>query len=108
MTTDPAYRSNLWKYGKNGNEVLKELVSYSTIFIGGVNEINEILLATPDVDLNSESDLLKKLDDVYNILEDYQFGHRIIKESLSFKKKSDLISSKLTWAQIQLRYLTVF
>jgi len=43
ITTDPAYRSNLWKYGKNGNEVLKELVSYSTIFIGGVNEINEIL-----------------------------------------------------------------
>jgi 2-dehydro-3-deoxygluconokinase len=43
VTTDPAYRSNLWKYGKNGNEILKELVSYSTIFIGGVNEINEIL-----------------------------------------------------------------
>lgn len=43
ITTDPAYRSNLWKYGKSGNEVLKELVSYSTIFIGGVNEINEIL-----------------------------------------------------------------
>ncbi|WP_370895874.1 sugar kinase [Chryseobacterium gossypii] len=43
VTTDPAYRSNLWKYGKNGNEILKELVSYSTVFIGGVNEINEIL-----------------------------------------------------------------
>ncbi len=43
VTTDPAYRSNLWKYGKKGNEVLKELVSLSTIFIGGVNEINEIL-----------------------------------------------------------------
>ncbi|MDR6370135.1 2-dehydro-3-deoxygluconokinase [Chryseobacterium bernardetii] len=43
VTADPAYRSNLWKYGKNGSEVLKELVSYSTIFIGGVNEINEIL-----------------------------------------------------------------
>ena len=43
ITTDPAYRSNLWKYGKNGNEVLKELVSLSTIFIGGLNEINEIL-----------------------------------------------------------------
>ena len=43
ITADPAYRSNLWKYGRNGSEVLKELVSYSTIFIGGVNEINEIL-----------------------------------------------------------------
>ncbi|PQA97830.1 2-dehydro-3-deoxygluconokinase [Chryseobacterium shigense] len=43
ITTDPAYRSNLWKYGKNGSDILKELVSYSTLFIGGVNEINEIL-----------------------------------------------------------------
>jgi len=43
ITTDPAYRSNLWKYGKKGQEVLKELVGLSTIFIGGVNEINEIL-----------------------------------------------------------------
>ncbi|WP_114822172.1 sugar kinase [Chryseobacterium sp. KLBC 52] len=43
ISADPAYRSNLWKYGKKGHEVLKELVSYSTIFIGGVNEINEIL-----------------------------------------------------------------
>lgn len=43
VTADPAYRSNLWKYGKDGYEVLKELVSNSTIFIGGVNEINEIL-----------------------------------------------------------------
>ncbi|WP_373056627.1 sugar kinase [Zunongwangia sp. H14] len=43
ITADPAYRSNLWKYGKDGHEVLKELTGLSTIFIGGVNEINEIL-----------------------------------------------------------------
>ncbi|MDT0678837.1 PfkB family carbohydrate kinase, partial [Autumnicola musiva] len=43
ITADPAYRSNLWKYGRNGQEVLKELTGLSTIFIGGVNEINEIL-----------------------------------------------------------------
>ena len=43
VTSDPAYRSNLWKYGKDGHKVLKELVSNSTIFIGGINEINEIL-----------------------------------------------------------------
>ncbi len=43
ITVDPAYRSNLWKYGKEGFEVLKELISYSTILIGGVNEINEII-----------------------------------------------------------------
>lgn len=43
ITADPAYRSNLWKYGRKANEVLLELVSLSTIFIGGVNEINDML-----------------------------------------------------------------
>lgn len=45
VTADPAYRNNLWKYGKNGAEVLKELLGMSNILIGGVNEINEILEA---------------------------------------------------------------
>lgn len=43
VSTDPTYRSGLWKYGENPKEVLTDLVSYSTIFIGGINEINEIL-----------------------------------------------------------------
>ena len=43
ITCDPAYRKNLWNYGLEGKTVLKELVGLSTIFIGGVNEINEIL-----------------------------------------------------------------
>ncbi len=43
VTADPAYRSNLWNYGRNSGEVLKELISLSNIFIGGVTEINEIL-----------------------------------------------------------------
>ncbi|KOS08230.1 2-dehydro-3-deoxygluconokinase [Flavobacterium akiainvivens] len=43
ITADPAYRSNLWQYGRNGHEVLAELCRLSTVFIGGVNEVNEIL-----------------------------------------------------------------
>ncbi len=43
VTADPSYRSNLWQYGRGGHDVLLELVGLSTIFIGGVNEINEIL-----------------------------------------------------------------
>lgn len=43
VTADPAYRSNLWTYGRESQKVLAELVDLSTIFIGGVNEINEIL-----------------------------------------------------------------
>lgn len=61
VTSDPAYRSNLWKYGKNGNDILKELVSYSTIFIGGVNEINEILGAHFPSDKEGFTEACKEL-----------------------------------------------
>ncbi len=43
IAADPAYRSNLWQYGRKWKEVLAELVDFFTIFIVGVNEINEIL-----------------------------------------------------------------
>lgn len=43
ISADPTYRSGLWKYGENPKEVLTDLIQYSTIFIGGINEINELL-----------------------------------------------------------------
>lgn len=43
VSADPTYRSGLWKYGQDPKEALIELLNYSTIFIGGVNEINEVL-----------------------------------------------------------------
>ena len=43
VSADPTYRNGLWKYGENAKDVLADLVAYSTIFIGGINEINEIL-----------------------------------------------------------------
>ncbi|RXG28224.1 sugar kinase [Leeuwenhoekiella palythoae] len=61
ITADPAYRSNLWQYGRKGQEVLKELVSLSTIFIGGVNEINEILGTSYGLDKDGFIAASKKL-----------------------------------------------
>lgn len=43
VSSDPTYRNGLWKYGENAKDVLQDLLSYSNIFIGGINEINEIL-----------------------------------------------------------------
>ncbi|QWX82559.1 sugar kinase [Cellulophaga sp. HaHaR_3_176] len=43
VTADPTYRNGLWKYGQEPKEALCELLEYSTIFIGGINEINEVL-----------------------------------------------------------------
>ncbi|MBC3757729.1 sugar kinase [Hyunsoonleella sp. SJ7] len=43
VSADPTYRSGLWQYGKNPKEALTELLHLSTIFIGGMDEINEAL-----------------------------------------------------------------
>lgn len=43
VSADPTYRNGLWKYGENAKDVLCDLLQYSNIFIGGINEINEIL-----------------------------------------------------------------
>ena len=43
VSADPTYRSGLWKYGKDPKQTLIELLHYSNIFIGGINEINEVL-----------------------------------------------------------------
>ncbi|KGK31439.1 sugar kinase [Cellulophaga sp. E6(2014)] len=46
ITADPTYRSGLWKYGSDAKEILSELLECSTIFIGGINEMNEVLGTT--------------------------------------------------------------
>lgn len=43
VSADPTYRRGLWQYGKDPKEALIELLHLSTIFIGGINEINEVL-----------------------------------------------------------------
>ena len=43
VSADPTYRSGLWNYDQDPKEALIELLNYSTIFIGGINEINEVL-----------------------------------------------------------------
>ena len=43
ISADPAYRKDLWNYGYDAKDILKELVELSDIFIGGPNEINELL-----------------------------------------------------------------
>ena len=65
ITADPAYRSNLWQYGRSGHEVLAELVGLSTIFIGGVNEINEILKVDFTLDKEGFVSASQQLKEVY-------------------------------------------
>ncbi|WP_248722332.1 sugar kinase [Seonamhaeicola sp. ML3] len=43
VSADPTYRSGLWKYGKDPKQALIELLELSTVFIGGINEMNEVL-----------------------------------------------------------------
>lgn len=39
ISADPTYRKGLWNYGKNAKDGLADLLNYSTIFIGGINEL---------------------------------------------------------------------
>jgi len=43
VSADPTYRSGLWKYGTEPKDAIADLLQYSTIFIGGIHEINETL-----------------------------------------------------------------
>jgi len=43
ISADPTYRRGLWNYGLDAKEALIELLQYSTIFIGGIDEMNEAL-----------------------------------------------------------------
>lgn len=78
ITTDPTYRSNLWKYGKKGDEILKELVSYSTIFIGGVNEINEIIGTNFNRDkegfIEASKQLIKEIPSIKKVFDKIRVG----------------------------------
>ncbi len=86
ITADPAYRSNLWQYGKDGHEVLRELVGFSTIFIGGVNEINEILKT--DFDFSKEGFI--------------EASKKLIQECPSIKKVFDKVRTGLSasWQKV--------
>ncbi len=78
ITADPAYRSNLWQYGRKGQEVLQELVSWSSIFIGGVNEINEILGASFALDkdgfIQAANELMKQCPAITQVFDKIRTG----------------------------------
>jgi len=78
ITTDPTYRSNLWQYGRNGKEVLAELVNLSTVFIGGVNEINEILdtdfLQTEEGFINAAKQLMSTSPNITKVFDKVRTG----------------------------------
>ena len=61
VSADPTYRSGLWKYGENPKDVLSDLLNYSTIFIGGINEINEVLETNYDYSNEDFIEASKKL-----------------------------------------------
>lgn len=69
VSADPAYRTNLWNYGMEGREILAELTGLSNIFIGGVNEINEILKTNFEFTKEGFIAASKRLMDTYPSIE---------------------------------------
>ncbi|APY00957.1 sugar kinase [Lacinutrix venerupis] len=89
VSVDPTYRSGLWKYGANPKETLSDLLQYCTIFIGGINEMNEILGATYQY---SNEDFIEA-------------SKQLIKEFPSIKKTFDKIRTPInaSWHKIRSR-----
>ncbi|WP_300021091.1 sugar kinase [uncultured Maribacter sp.] len=89
VSADPTYRSGLWKYGQDPKEALIELLHYSTIFIGGVNEINEVL----GTDFGYEND------------DFIAASKELVKEFPSIEKVFDKIRTSLnsSWHKIRAR-----
>ncbi|EDP70467.1 PfkB domain protein [Flavobacteriales bacterium ALC-1] len=89
VSVDPTYRSGLWKYGAEPRETLSDLLKYCTIFIGGINEMNEIL----DADYGySNEDFIKA-------------SKQLIKEFPTLKKTFDKIRTPInaSWHKISSR-----
>lgn len=89
VSVDPTYPSGLWKYGVNSKETLSDLLKYSTIFIGGINEMNEVL----GIEYNySNEDFIKA-------------SKHLIKEFPSIKKTFDKIRTPInaSWHKIRSR-----
>lgn len=89
VSADPTYRRGLWQYQENPKEVLSELISYSTIFIGGVNEINELL----DTDYSYSND------------DFIEASKELIKQFPSIEKVFDKIRTSInsSWHKIKAR-----
>ena len=89
VSADPTYRSGLWKYGADPKETLSDLLNYSTIFIGGINEINESL----------------GTDYAYSNDDFIEASKHLIKEFPSIKKIFDKIRTPInaSWHKIRSR-----
>ncbi|KVV14987.1 sugar kinase [Flavobacterium sp. TAB 87] len=65
ISTDLNYRSKLWKYGKNPNEIMPKMLQYSTVILGDLTTAN-FMLGLPDV--NPDYTNLDSLPQLYQAL----------------------------------------
>lgn len=89
VSVDPTYRAGLWKYGADPRETLCDLLNYSTIFIGGINEMNEVL----------------KTDYNYSNADFIEASKQLIKTFPSIRKTFDKIRTPInaSWHKIRSR-----
>lgn len=86
ITADPSYRSNLWKYDMDSSNILRDLVSASTIFIGGVNEINEIFSTSFAFDskgfIAASKMLLKECPNIERVFDKVRIGKGVSDQTI--------------------------
>lgn len=78
VTGDPVFRKNLWNYGRDSKEAISELLQYTTVFIGGPAEINEILHRSEPADkesfISASEELMKAYPDITMVVDKVRVG----------------------------------
>jgi 2-dehydro-3-deoxygluconokinase len=78
VTADPVFRKNLWNYGRDSKEVISELLRYTTVFIGGPAEINEILHTSVPADkdsfISASQELMLAYPDITMVVDKVRVG----------------------------------
>lgn len=73
VSADPTYRRGLWKYGVDPKVALKELLQHSTIFIGGIDEMNEALGSNYGYDnedfIKASKELMKEFPNIVKVFD---------------------------------------
>ena len=76
ISADLNYRPTLWKYGKNANEVMPDLVKHCDLLLGGIDE-SEKVLGVPKNELDTEEMVFSSWMKVFPKLKNITSTHRM-------------------------------
>ncbi|MGM8362010.1 PfkB family carbohydrate kinase [Flavobacterium sp. ARAG 55.4] len=84
ISTDLNYRSKLWQYGKQPNEVMPELLNYSNVILGDIDTAYFMLgLESVDPDYQNSNSLPSLYNKIYELCPNLQYMSTTLRYSVS-------------------------